>query len=413
MKNISRQIRIGILTFHRCVNNGAVMQAYSLSKRLMHELGNQNVSVEIIDYQMPRVDQYCKATLRNYYRNCSLPLALKRTYRLLQNPRKFKQDKERAAVFEEAFETLPLSKRRIYDDGCDVLFKYMDETYDIVIAGSDAIWNYDIRGLPNPYFLSDSIHCEKYTYAASVYGLNYENISESDRKEIGRILNSYRLLCTRDDESSKFVTQMGCTSTPIHTCDPTVFLDVNDLPVDQAVIEAKLKKKGFDFQKPTIGMMGTDAMCEMLRKMYGHQYQIVALFNFCKGADVNIHDFSPFEWAYVFRYFKVTVTTFFHGTLLSLRNGVPVVCIALNNAYTRCHKTKVQDVLERVGYAHSYFSTDYRTTSINQIKTQIDDYMANDLHDEIIVRMDEEATSFTSFIEQLKKNIEAMREEQR
>ena len=40
-------MRIGILTFHRSVNNGAVIQCYSLSKRLQKEF--PDADVEVID----------------------------------------------------------------------------------------------------------------------------------------------------------------------------------------------------------------------------------------------------------------------------------------------------------------------------------------------------------------------------
>lgn len=396
-------MKIGILTFHRCVNNGAVMQSYSLCKRLQKELKND--TVEIIDYQMPCVDNFCAPTLTNYFKGCDFVLALKRFYRLLGNTRKFSQDKRRISVFQESMSKLTLSPEYIYDDGTEKLFKYIDENYDIVIAGSDAIWNYDVRGFPNGYFLSDTLKCKKFSYAASVYGMNYEKVPEETRLKIAKILDSYKLLCARDDESVKFAKAMGCIATPIHTCDPTVFLDVNDLPVDADEIKLKLKNKGFDFNKKTIGMMGSDAMCEMIRKLYGDKYQIVALFNYSKYADINLYDFSPFEWAYVFRFFKVTFTTFFHGTLVSLRNGTPVIDIALQNEYSETHMTKVEDFLIRIGMQDCYFKTDYRTQNLDAIKEKADYFLKNDLKQEIIEKMDNEAKTFDPFLEVLKKEI--------
>lgn len=412
MGNVEQKcpLKIGILTFHRCVNNGAVMQAYSLSTRLRRELQHQNVTVEIIDYQMPCVDSYCMPSLRNYYRNCNPVLALKRTYRLLRNPGRFRQERKRIAVFEEAFKTLPLSEEKVYDDGCEKLFALINEKYDIVIAGSDAIWNFDVRGFPNPYFLSDEIKGLKYSYAASVYGMNYENIPAEQREKIATILDSYELLGARDEESIRFAAEMGCVSQPIHTCDPTVFLNVDNLPIDENELKEKLKSKGFDFSKPTIGMMGTDPMCEMLRRMYGRKYQIAALFNYCEKADCNLYDLTPFEWAYVFRLFKVTVTTFFHGTLVSLRNGTPVVCIALDNAYSRVHETKVEDFLKRVGMSEAYFRSDYRTGAVPEIRARIDYCMAHDLKQEIIDRMDQEAKTFDPFLKKLCEDIDKLRE---
>lgn len=146
---------------------------------------------------------------------------------------------------------------------------------------------------------------------------------------------------------------------PIHTCDPTAFLQVNALPIDVSELENKLRSKGFDFSKPTIGVMGTEKMVRMIRQFYGDQYQIAALYNSTRGADVQLFDLNPYEWAYVFRYFKLTFTTYFHGTMLSLRNGVPVICIALKTEFAKRHTPKTLDVLTRLGFEDWYFETDY------------------------------------------------------
>ena len=70
--------------------------------------------------------------------------------------------------------------------------------------------------------------------------------------------------------------------------------------------EKKLLDHGFSFDKLSIGLMCANGakVCKMLRKMYGTKYQIVALYDYVPGADVQLYDLSPFEWAYSFRYFK-------------------------------------------------------------------------------------------------------------
>lgn len=401
-------MNIGILTFHRCINNGAVMQSYSLSKRLREELSDDNV--EIIDYNMPCVDECYKPSLINVMKGGNIVIKAKKLYRLAKNPQIFQQDKKRIEIFQETFETLPLSQKKIYSNGTEELFQYINSTYDIVIAGSDAIWNYDLRGFPNPYFLDDTIKCEKFAYAASVYGMNYEKIPDDQKKKISEIFSTYNLICTRDDESEKFVHELNEGLMTIHTCDPTVFLDVNSLPITEDGIRRKLKDRGFQFDKEAIGMMGSNAMCEMIRRMYGDKYQIVALFSYSPGADVNLYDFTPYEWAYVFRYFKLTFTTYFHGTLLSLRNGTPVICISLVNDYSKVHMTKVEDFLLRIGLEDCFFSTDYRTQNIGKIKEKANYLLSHDLKGEIISKMDKEAETFQPFLAHLKKTKEIMGE---
>lgn len=396
-------MKIGILTYHRSINNGAVMQCYSLSKRIQREF--PAATVEVIDYHMPKMEQFYTPSIKNYFAGGTIVFKLKKAVKLIQNPIILKWQKQRKETFERVLDILPLSSKTIFQNDTKDLFDYINNTYDVVIAGSDAIWNYVMRGFPNPYYLDTSIKCHKFTYAASCYGMSYEKIPEEQRIRIGEILNSYQFLGTRDDESEKFVKHVGSSTIVEHTCDPTVFLDVEDLPIDVEELVAKLKARGFDFSRKTIGVMGSSKMCDMVRKLYGERVQIVALYNYNKKADVNLYDLTPYEWAYVFRYFAATITTYFHGTHLSLRNGTPVVCVALETDYSKNHKTKVQDFLERLGFENWYFHSDYSTTGVSEIKEQLDYFLEIDLRDEILARMDKESESFDCFLCELRKVI--------
>ena len=44
-------------------------------------------------------------------------------------------------------------------------------------------------------------------------------------------------------------------------------------------------------------------------------------------ADRYLYDLNPFEWAGVFSYGSFLVTDYFHGTILGLKNGIPVLSI--------------------------------------------------------------------------------------
>lgn len=376
------------------------MQCYSLCKRLQQEFPHD--VVEVIDYHMPKVQQYYDVSAKKYLFEGNLLNTAKRLLILLRQPCLIHQRKARQRAFEQCMDTLPLSDEKILDDGSERLFSFINENYDVVVAGSDVIWNYNLRGFPNPYFLSDRIHIPKLTYAASCDGMVYEKIPDVERKEIGRILNSYSFLGVRDDESAQFARQMGCSVPTVHTCDPTVFLDVKSLPIDMAALKKKMMRRGFDFTKPSIGVMSGNKKCQMVRRMYGSKYQIVALQAPSIYADVNLHDLSPFEWSGVFAFFKLTITSFFHGTLLSLRHGVPVIAIALESEYSKTHSTKVQDFLRRVDMEDCYFHTDYRDDEIETIKQKSDQLLNSDMRDMILERMDEEAQSADACIQQIK-----------
>ena len=394
-------MKIGILTFHRSVNNGAVIQCYSLSKRLQKEF--PDADVEVIDYHMPKIQESYHISFFKFLKEKRPRILAAKLKTLLLEPNHILWQKKRNQVFADSIHELPLSKQFIFDDKPDELFSYIERNYDLVIAGSDAIWNYVSRGFPNPYFLSESITIPKMSYAASCYGLSYEKVPEEQRSIIGKILNTYQFIGVRDDESEIYARKMGCQMEIVHTCDPTVFLDVEDLPVKKAELEAKLKQKGFSLERKSIGVMGSNALCRMVRQMYGKEYQIVSLYNFCRQADVNLYDLTPYEWAYVFRYLEITFTTFFHGTLLSLRNGVPVISVALENEYSKSHMTKVDDFLRRIGLEECYFHTDYSRTDIARIKEKSDHLIQSSCGNLIRSKMDQEAKSAERFVSEIRK----------
>lgn len=387
--------KIGILTFHSATNNGAVIQAYSLSKRLQQE--NPNCRVEIIDYRMPKVAEAYRYSFWKLIASDNPMVFAKRLVKAVMNLGYSRKMNMRTTIFEKCRHLLPLSSFSVVSDETDELFKRINDEYDLLVVGSDAVWNHVLRGFPNAYFPDNTVTVPKMSYAASCYGMDFLKSPQEERDKIGEILQAFDFLGVRDTATEGFVKWSGCEKSPIHVCDPTVFLNVEDLPIDVSNLEEKLRKKGFDFERPTIGMMGNEKMLKMLRALYGNRYQIVSLYNPIKGSDVNLYDLTPYEWAYVFRYFKLTFTTYFHGTLLSLRNGVPVVCISLKTEFGKRHTPKTLDVLTRLGYESCYFETDYVSQNIDAIKQKADELICTDMKEEIFCRMEREAESFSAF----------------
>ena len=392
--------RIGILTFHRSTNNGALIQCYSLACRLQTDFPES--SVEVIDYSMPRVNKHIYAeSISEYLSECNLRERIVRLKTLLKDPYKIKRQKEKNDVFRLAVRNLPLSSEYIYENSTERLFQYLESKYDQVVVGSDAVWNYTLRGFPNPYFLNERLNVKKYAYAASCYGMNYELIPDAEKEQIGRTLNSYLFIGVRDEESCKFAKSVGCNLPIYHTCDPTVFLDTDSLPVNKDVLMDKLRSNGYDEKKQSIGVMGSNKICKMVKRLFGKQYQIVSLFNYCQDADVNLYSISPFEWAYVFRLFRITFTTYFHGTLLSLRNGVPVICIELSNEYSKVHMSKVEDFLIRLNLQKYYFRTDCSGKDDLEIKSAAVDAIYHLTKSNILSSMEREERFYELFKKEL------------
>ena len=108
-------MKIGVLTFHKSINNGAVMQCYSLTKRLQKEFPED--TVEVIDYHMPKVEKAYTPSIMGYFASGTWIVKCKRAVKLLMNPRSLIWQKERKRAFESVADVLALSERSIFADG--------------------------------------------------------------------------------------------------------------------------------------------------------------------------------------------------------------------------------------------------------------------------------------------------------
>ncbi len=392
-------MKIGILTFHRSYNYGAFMQCFSLSKRLQKDFPECNV--EVIDYTVQRViNSYKDAVSKN--KNLEIRHKLE----------------ERNKAFLAVQSTLPLSKYSEFSDDYANAVKYMNENYDAVVVGSDAVWNWISRGFPNLYFLKDYKGI-KLSYAASAHGMNYQNMTEEQRKYLSEALSCFDYIGVRDVTTEKMVKYINSSLTPVHNCDPTTFLNLDDVPCNMEMLKKKLQMKGVDFSKPLIGLMASNVIGREIKKRWKGKVQIIALYEPNKYADVFLNDLTPFEWAKVFAFFKVTVTHYFHGTMLSLVNGIPVIPIEFLNDFSDKNKTKINDLMERLDLLEWRYTEDYRSQGLikkvmrktglwenkklwNRVNELIESFLISDYKDKIQNKLNFESSTYSTFYNVLK-----------
>lgn len=167
-------MKIGILTFHRAANYGAVLQAYALQQYLL-SLGHD---VEVIDYRCVPVEQmhsghyflYCKG-IKN---KCK---------QFLRSPVKRKKRKLFDDFIQRKIHLSTVKKIRK-----ETISQDLKGQYDVVISGSDQIWNPYLTQGDNTYLLDFAdADVEKISYAASI-GLNQlpEEYKSMYQTQLGR-----------------------------------------------------------------------------------------------------------------------------------------------------------------------------------------------------------------------------------
>lgn len=372
--------KIGILTYHRSINYGAFMQAFSLSKNIKKRF--PDVAVEIIDYSSQLMEELYKPKI---------------SFNTLKNIKGYLLKKKQYTYFKDALNRLPLSQKNMCSDGnTDEVLSFFQNDYDIFVVGSDAVWNWCRRGFPNPYLMNFEKPVMKMSYAASAYGMDASYIGEEEAKYFKSSLEKFSFIGTRDNYTADMVRNVCSSAEPVFTCDPTVILNMDDVYNEIGVTEETFKthifkKLKIEKDKKLIGIMGApkEIICKLKEKI-GDEYVLVNLYNYSRFADKQLIDLTPFEWAVVFSLFEVTVTSYFHGTLLSLRNYTPVVNYDFNK-FSQNNEGKICDVMRKMELSECHFK-------------EREDY------DDIVDRVFAVIEDRESYVLKIKKSIEKLSE---
>lgn len=409
--------KIGILTFHRSLNYGAFMQAYSLWSKVTADFPNDEV--EIIDYTSAHIqDKYSYNAITFIFSSLSewkrsgIVTALKATVKnfliVLKNPEFLKKRKRMRMAFEEALSHIKLSDEKISTDDLNKVNEWLDGRYDYIIVGSDCVWEFNNYPFPNIYYLHDIKNAKKLSYAACAQGVLYEKTNDFQRKYMRESWNDFSYLGVRDASTEKLVKKVDGSLEVYHNCDPTVFLDIEKLPVDMQKLREKFEKAGMDFSKPAVCLMGNEAVGKICKEILGDTHQIVAVFEESKYANCFICDLNPFEWAKCFSFFDITFTNRFHGTLLSLKNGVSPVTFdfaAADHSFSNKGNTKIRDVYDRLGLTDKHYfigKREYSDAEKEQIKVLVTELLNSNEKAEIFTALEKEAHSYNDFLADLK-----------
>lgn len=338
---------IGILTYHRSVNYGAVMQALALADTLKKRYADSEI--DIIDYTSRKMDVYYK--MFTLYRGRDSVMQLGSRVKMYN-------------AFRRGWKQMPLSESKLVSDDIQRFNRWIARRYDIIISGSDAIWNYSKRGLPNPYFLKD-VPVKRLSYAASCNGLGIHDFSEikgEDREFLCEAFKEFSYIGVRDEQTAAMVHAVLPNAQIHYNCDPSLLLgDLSE--ADRKQLKEKLMKLyGFDSELPTVGLMLSNhngnfskMFIDRLHAEYGKRLQTVAIYSYCKNADIPyVSSLTPQEWSIVFGLFDITISKYFHGTLFSLLNRTPVMSVGAEKKIGT-YPNKIEDVLGSMGLEELYF----------------------------------------------------------
>lgn len=285
--------KIGILTFHRALNYGAVLQAYALEKKI-RDLNKEN-EVELIDYRCKKIEnsrdimmKLKPFSLKNLIKACALICKVKK--------------------FNDFLKLMNISKNEY---NCNNL-KELDKKYDKIIVGSDQVWNYALTDKDYTYLLNFSFKNEKkYSYAASI-GL--KNLDE-ERKKYSEYLKKFNKISVRENESISILNEIGVDVDGVHL-DPTLLLTGNEW-IKELSVKKECKEKYilvYNIPKPNKML----EVAEDLSKKTG--YKIIYIPNGIMPKSKNGKIVFPNirQFIKLFANAEFIITNSFHGTVFSI-----------------------------------------------------------------------------------------------
>ena len=279
-------MKVGIITFQRAYNYGAVLQAYALCQKI-NSLG---FSCEVIDY-------HCEKFERDYKKISIFKAGSIREFiSAIVNGKT--RNKKRAKFIDFVEREISLSPQKYY---CENIIDSNNE-YDVFITGSDQVWNLNLTDEDWNFFLAFvRLEKKKISYAASIVAI--DNDKEIENK-IKNCLDSFSRITLRENSGVKYLLSLGYNSTKL-VLDPTLLLTKEEW--------TELGKKY------SMGML--------LPKDYLLAYFVsptnlpIVLINYTHrkvDAVINLTTVSPGQFVRLFMNATMVITNSFHGTAFSI-----------------------------------------------------------------------------------------------
>lgn len=293
--------RVGILTVHRSLNYGAVLQAYAL----IRVLNNNGYSAQIVDYISEAVLQ------REHKSGITIKELLKRIVWM----NKYGACKNKENKFREFARKYYTLSSKSYDRSN---IQEAEPKYDYFVTGSDQIWNFDITNSDTVFmldFVSDS-HKKK-SYAAS---FGYEKIPDAYCEKTKEMLSQYSSLLVRENSGVQILQEMGLEGKMV--LDPTLLLNSDQwLEIARPNYDSEKYILVYTVAAPTHLY---EAAKNMAKKM-GVKVKVVKLepARHQKGME-QIYDAGPIDFVSLIKNAECVFTTSFHGLAFSLNLGKEV-----------------------------------------------------------------------------------------
>lgn len=342
-------MKVGILTFHNTLNYGAQLQLYALYT-VLKEKGHD---VEVVNYSNKMVLE--RETPR-------IPSAVE----WIEHPRgslrlfwAYPVTKTRKLAFNRfESEYLKISESIKHE-------RELTDRYDVIVVGSDQIWNPGCTGGDLTYFLYElpKPYPRRIAYAAS-FGSGSFPIELSEI--CGNALRNFDAISVREKEGIQIVKDLSSRSAML-TLDPTLLLEKSqwdDLAGDRIVSDK------YVFAYVVSERTSTLAFAKRLAK--ARRAKLIALdcYHGRRSAFgvTYLNAVSPEEFLSLIRYADSVVTSSFHGMALALAMEKDMFYVLNGKADNR--NSRLETLASLAGIENRNISYGKQASSINYFEVR-------------------------------------------
>lgn len=348
-------MEIGILTFSRAHNYGAILQCYALSETLK-QMGHD---VKVIEYKQP----FLEAINR--------PFVIKEFISRLANLRSFcryiKQYKSRL-VSDRVYEGFKSTYLNCTQP-CDA--KHMPTYFDLYIIGSDQVWGVNCTNGVDKVFLGFFNRKKNSKVAAYAISSNLKSIECIGEALLKDASSNFNNLSFRESVIAKEISRILKRDVSVHL-DPTL---IADKKIWTRFLNSKYENRRY------VLLYEVRFYAKNYLMKVAEEY---AVKHDCEVLTPNSCKCSPTEFVSLFRYAHHVITSSFHGTVFGLIFNKSMSVFCLNDGYDSryvnlLNEVGASDFLYQIGDSLKEVTVDYekinkklealRQTSIDYLKS--------------------------------------------
>ncbi|MBE5919037.1 MAG: polysaccharide pyruvyl transferase family protein [Pseudobutyrivibrio ruminis] len=335
-------MKVGILTFHAVQNYGAMLQAYALSETI-NGMGH---SCEVIDYRSASIEKQYKPIQLKEIKH---PKGFLKSLPMISHKKKLQRE-----VDDFVANIMRTSKKK-YD--LSNISSCVDD-YDVIIVGSDQVWNLNASGGDTTYlldFVSDDK--KRASYAASI---SVKDPDDEYKSLLKNQLSRYKFISVRETDAKDLLEEL-LTRDIYVTIDPTLLIDsekwinISQDTDEQDYILLYMMTVNADLRK----------YATELSRRKGLPVKYVSLYEpKAEGCEM-VFAPSVIDWINLHRNAKYVVTNSFHGMVFSIVFQKKFAYGLTKNAGKN---TRLSNLLEQIGIGDRVANID----DLDKIDTPID-----------------------------------------